>query len=230
MGVQLTGPKVKGIFLERPNRFEARVRIGENVEKVHVPNTGRMHEMLHPGVEVVVEESDSPKRKTRYSLKFVKKNGHWICIHSALANRVFEDAVKSGKVDWVDGPLRREVHVGGSRVDFLAEGVPPTLIEVKCATFEEQGVAKFPDAPTLRGRRHIEELIRAVDEGYRGAIVIVAFMDFVESFTPHSGIDPELAIRMKEADEKGIRISCYTCRIDFDEIELAHEIPVCLES
>ncbi|WP_169713715.1 DNA/RNA nuclease SfsA [Paludifilum halophilum] len=226
--MKMAGKKVQGIFIDRPNRFEAIVEIDGQREVVHVPNTGRMHEMLLPGTEVVVEQSDNPRRKTQYSLKFVRKKGHWICIHSALANRVFEEAVQSGVLDGVKGELSREVAYGGSRMDFRIEGNPPTLVEVKCVTYEKEGLAMFPDAPTVRGQRHVDELIRAVEAGYRGMIVFVAFMDFVTRFTPHCGIDPILGAKLKEAAEKGITLRAFTCSIDFDEIALDREIPVCL--
>ncbi|MFC4076061.1 DNA/RNA nuclease SfsA [Salinithrix halophila] len=226
MAVPIPGEKVKGIFLHRPNRFQAVVEIDGRREVVHVPNTGRMNEMLHPGTEVVLSRSDNPKRKHPFSLTFVNKNNHWICIHSALANRVFEEAVLNGRVDWVSGKMRREVPYGASRMDFQVEGDPATLIEVKCVTYEEDGIAKFPDAPTLRGQKHIGELIRAAEEGYRGAVVLVVFMDFVTSFTPHDGIDPLLGAKLREAASKGIPVRAYTCSIRFDAIRLAREIPV----
>lgn len=229
MGVPIIGRKVKGIFIERPNRFEAIVELEGKKERVHVPNTGRMHEMLHPGTPVMVTESDNPKRKTRYSLQFVEKRGHWICVHSALANRVWEEAARSGGFDWVQGEIKREVSYGNSRMDFHISGEPPTLVEVKCATYEEDGVAMFPDAPTVRGQRHVKELIQAVEEGaYRGAIVFMVFMDFVTHFTPHTRIDPVLAEGLKKAEGAGIDIRAYTCKIDWDEIELDREIPVIL--
>ncbi|GGE07008.1 sugar fermentation stimulation protein [Marinithermofilum abyssi] len=228
MAVHIEGETVHAIFLERPNRFEAIVQIGEKMERVHVPNTGRMQEMLHPGVPVVLEKSDNPRRKNRFSLKWVNKNGHWICIHSAWANRVFEDAVERGWIDWVKGPLRREVKVGESRVDFLAETEPPLLIEVKCVTYEENGRAMFPDAPTLRGQKHLDELIRATQSGYRAAVALMIFMDFPTSFTPHDGIDPVWGEKLREAKKAGVGIRAYTCRIGLDTIQVKEEVPVVL--
>ncbi|MDR6226269.1 DNA/RNA nuclease SfsA [Desmospora profundinema] len=226
MAVIIPGEKVAATFIRRPNRFQAEVEIDGEREIVHVPNTGRMDEMLHPGTPVVLERSDNPKRKHRYGLRFVNKNGHWICIHSALANRVFRDAVESGRIDWVEGPIRSEVKVGDSRMDFRIDANPPTWVEVKCVTYEENGVAMFPDAPTVRGQKHVDELIRAVTEGDKGVIVFVAFMDFVHRFTPHTAIDPVLAEKMGQARNHGICIHAYRCSITFDAIEVVDEIPV----
>ncbi|PTX59109.1 sugar fermentation stimulation protein A [Melghirimyces profundicolus] len=226
MTVSMRGTPVSGIFLERPNRFQAVVELEGEREIVHVPNTGRMDEMLFPGTPVLLEKSENPKRKHPYSLKFVNKNGHWICIHSALANRVFEDAVRSGEIDWAEGELKREVTFGGSRVDFRVEGKPPTLVEVKCVTYEEDGVAMFPDAPTVRGQKHVDELIRAVEEGYRAAIVFVAFMDFVHRFTPHDKIDPVLGEKLRFARDRGVLLKAYACRLGWEEIRLDRELPI----
>ncbi|PTM57709.1 DNA/RNA nuclease SfsA [Desmospora activa] len=226
MAVIIPGEKVEAIFIDRPNRFQAVVEIDGERETVHVPNTGRMDEMLFPGTPVVLERSDNPKRKHRYGLRFVNKNGHWICIYSALANRVFRDGVESGQIKWVQGSLRGEVKYGESRMDFRVDGDPPTWVEVKCVTFEENGVAMFPDAPTTRGQKHVNELMHVVQSGDRGAIVFVAFMDFVHRFTPHTAIDPALARKLRQARDQGIRIDAYRCSIDFDAIEIVDEIPV----
>lgn len=226
MSVAIQGDPVPAVFVERPNRFQAVVEIGGNREVVHVPNTGRMDEMLFPGTPVMLEKSDNPRRKHSFSLKFVNKKGHWICIHSALANRVFEEAVHGGEMDWVQGPLKREVSFGSSRMDFSIGEDPPTLVEVKCVTYEEDGIAMFPDAPTVRGQKHVEELIAALEKGYRAAVVFIAFMDFVHRFTPHRRIDPTLADQLRKARDQGVWIKAYACSISFREIAVERELPV----
>jgi sugar fermentation stimulation protein A len=226
MAVIIPGEKVEAVFIERPNRFQAVVRMDGEQEMVHVPNTGRMDEMLHPGVPVILERSDNPRRKHRYGLRFVRKNGHWICIHSALANAVFRDGVESGRIDGVRGPLQGEVKLGESRVDFCMNSDPRTWVEVKCVTYEENGVAMFPDAPTVRGQKHVDELIRAVETGDRAMIVFLAFMDFVHRFTPHAAIDPILAEKLRKARDSGIAIRAYRCIVDIHQLAVADEIPV----
>lgn len=225
MAVEIGGEKINGIFLNRPNRFEAEVLINGEVEIAHVANTGRMKEMLIPGVEVILQKSDNPKRKTKYSLMFVKKNKNLICIKSALANNVFEDAFNNGRISWVSGDLKREVTYKNSRFDFFISGEENCFVEVKCGTYEEDGILKFPDAPTDRGRKHIGELIDASKNGYKGAIAIIGFMDYITEFTPHYKIDEKFGVKLKEAVENGIELHVYKTRITQDEIELLEEIP-----
>lgn len=224
MAVKIEGDKVRGIFIERPNRFEAIVNIDGNIERVHVPNTGRMSEMLFPGTEVILIKSNNPNRKTKYSLMFVYKDDHLICINSALANKVFEDALITGKIKWLDGKIRREVTYNNSRIDFFIDGEEKTFLEVKCATYEENKITMFPDAPTDRGRRHIEELIKAKKEGYGAAIVIIAFMDYVEEFTPNYKIDKAFGEKLKEAYDNEVTVKAYKCFISTDEIYINEEI------
>lgn len=226
MSVKIEGEKVKGIFLNRPNRFEAEVAINGEVEIVHVPNTGRMVEMLHRGAEVILIKSNNEKRKTKYTMNYVIKEGHLICINSILANRVFEDAFREGKINWAQGIIRREVTFSNSRFDFFVEGTDRTFIEIKCATYEEGGIAKFPDAPTERGRRHIDELIKAVKHGYKAGVAIVAFMDYVKEFTPNYNIDRVFGEKLREASEAGVTVKAYRCSISTDEIEIDSEMEI----
>lgn len=220
----IEGRLVPAVFLERPNRFEALVRLGKRVERVHVPNTGRLKELLLPGVEVRLLESDNPRRKTRYSLVFARKKEHWFCIASAWANRVFAEAVKRGDVGWLSGEVRGEVRRQGSRMDFLIGG--NTWVEVKGVTYEEEGIARFPDAPTERGRRHLEELIRLRRSGACSAVVFVALMEHVTRFEPFARIDPAFAGKLREAAASGVWVRAYKCRVRPEEVVLAEELPV----
>lgn len=222
--MKIDGDKVFGTFLQRPNRFEALVEINGEIENVHVPNTGRMSELLHIGTKVVLLKSKNPNRKTKYSLVFVYKKEHLICINSILANRVFEEGIRDGTIDWVSGDVFREVTYGKSRLDFFVHGDKKTFIEVKCCTYEENGVVMFPDAPTERGRKHIDELVKARAEGYDAAIVIFAFMDFVYKFTPNYKIDNEFGAKLRIAYENGVLVKIYRCLIDVDEVRIDREI------
>jgi sugar fermentation stimulation protein A len=224
MSVKIPGEKVKGIFIKRPNRFEAIVNINGEIEIAHVPNTGRMDEMLHEGVEVILIKSNNPNRKTKYSMMFINKNGNLVCINSALANKVFEDGIKSGKIDWVSGEVKREVTYSNSRFDFFIDGEKKTFVEVKCGTYEENGILMFPDAPTERGRRHLDELVKAKSEGFNAAVVIIGFMDYVREFTPNYKIDRAFGEKLREAYDKGIILKAYNCSIGLDEIYLKNNI------
>lgn len=224
--MNIIGKMVKGFLIERINRFEAIVLIDGKEELVHVPNTGRMKEMLFKGTEVILKKTNNEKRKTRYSLYFVIKNNHIICIDSVFANRVFEEAVKDGRIEWLNGDIKREVTFHNSRIDFFVEGENNTFVEVKCATYEEEGIVMFPDAPTERGRRHIDELIKAINDGYNAAIVIISFMDYVKKFTPNYKIDKEFGEKLKLAERSGVLVKAYKCHINTDSVTLDEEIPV----
>ncbi|MCX7883910.1 MAG: DNA/RNA nuclease SfsA [Caloramator sp.] len=219
----IEGEKTIGRFIKRLNRFEALVWIEDKIELVHVPNTGRMIELLNEGTEVILQKSSNPYRKTKYSLLHIYKNQHLICVNSSLANKVFEEAVLKGKINWAEGKIKREVQFLNSRFDFFIEKNDGMFVEVKCATFEENGIAKFPDAPTERGKKHIDELILA-NNNYKTGIVIIAFMDYVNSFTPNYKIDKAFGDKLKEAFLKGVLLKVYRCLVDIDEVSIKDEI------
>lgn len=232
--MKIPGEKVIGNFITRPNRFEALVEIEGEIENVHVPNTGRMAEMLHPGARVILIKSRNPARKTKYSMNFIYKKDHLICINSILANKVFEEGVKNGSISLEhegkssDINIIREVAFGSSRLDFLIEGLRDndnTFVEVKCCTYEENNQAMFPDAPTERGRRHIDELIKAKEEGFGAAIIILSFMDYVEEFSPNYNIDKKFGLKLENAYNRGVNLKVYRCCICTDEIRIDREIP-----
>lgn len=226
MGYKIPGEKIEGRFIKRLNRFEAIVEIEEKEILCHVPNTGRLRELLLPNAKVFLVRSNNKKRKTEWTLMFVEKNKGLVCINSAMANRVLESAIKENVVKSEKGVLKREVSFYNSKFDFFIDGDEKTFIEVKCATFEENGIAKFPDAPTDRGRRHIEELIKAVELGYKAKIIFVAFMDFVNLFTPYKEMDEKFALTLKKAKEKGVEVIAYRCSIELDEINVIDKITV----
>lgn len=229
MGFKINGEKIKAKFIERPNRFQAIVEINGEREITHVPNTGRLKELLIPGAIVYLLKSNDIKRKTKYTLMFVEKGENLICIYSSLANRVLENALKEGQIFLGYGTLKREVTYGDSKFDFMIDGDNKTYIEVKCVTLEENCVAKFPDAPTTRGVRHIYELIDAKEKGHSSKIVFVTFMDFVKHFVPNYITDKKFYEALKKAKDVGVDIMCFKCKITVDEICIIDEIPVNLD-
>lgn len=224
--MKILGEWKAGLFLERLNRFEALVKTIEGIELVHVPNTGRMTELLFPNTEVILLKSNNPKRKTGYSLFYVKKGDHLICINSILANSVFEDGINTSKIDWATGNIKREVIYHNSRIDFFIDGSEKTFVEVKCGTYEEDSIVMFPDAPTERGTKHIEELLKALKEGYRAAIVLIAFMDYATCFTPNYKIDPKFGKALKKASQEGLIVKAYSCNIEVGEISIKKELSI----
>lgn len=158
----------RGVFLDRPNRFIAHVRLGERVETVHVKNTGRCRELLLPGAEVWLTAPGTPGRKTAYDLVAVRKeNGLLINIDSQAPNKVAQEWLGTQTYDQVVPEFR----YGASRIDFMMRrGADQFLMEVKGCTLEVDGIGYFPDAPTERGLKHLHELIRALKEGYHAGL------------------------------------------------------------
>lgn len=229
MGYKIEGEKVEAIFKIRLNRFQALVDIDGKEEIVHVPNTGRLKELLIPNTKVFLIKSNNELRKTKYSLMFVEKKKKLICINSSLANRVLEEEMRSGRIHLGYGDIKREVTFGNSKFDFCINGDNKTFIEVKCATYEDNNVAKFPDAPTERGRRHIEELISIKNMGMDSKIIFIAFMDYASYFVPFKEIDEKFYECILKAYRSGVDIKCYRCNILLDEISIKDEIPVVLD-
>ena len=168
---------VSGRFLDRPNRFVAHVEIDGTAQTVHVKNTGRCKELLLPGAAVRLEVSDNPNRKTKYDLVAVYKPGlGWVNIDSQAPNKVVQEWLQTEGYDLV----RPEYTYGDSRIDFYMEkDGQEYLLEVKGCTLEVDGIGYFPDAPTLRGVKHLHELTKAVEAGYRCAVAFVIQMEGV---------------------------------------------------
>lgn len=157
----------EGIFIERQNRFIGLVKIDSQIEKVHIPNTGRCKEILKKGARVLLEKSDLKTRKTKYSLVSAYKENILINIDSQAPNKIVEEAIKKGKIfPQYKNSYKREVKFLNSRFDFAfyKEKDLCGFCEVKGVTLEENGIAMFPDAPTLRGRKHLLELIEVKKE------------------------------------------------------------------
>ena len=175
----------EAVFIKRPNRFLAEVEFDGKNELVHVKNTGRLKELLKKGVKVILEEGDNPNRKTRYSLIAVYKRNEIV---------------------------KREVKYGNSRFDLYYEkDCIKGFIEVKGVTLDVCGTARFPDAPTERGAKHIRELIKAQSEGYKCAVLFVIQMKNIKAFEPNYDTDIEFAKALYQAEENGVSILAYDC-------------------
>lgn len=223
----------KGIFLERPNRFIARVMVDGNEETVHVKNTGRCRELLINGATVYLSVSDNPLRKTRYDLIGVEKVTSRGTIKVNMDSQIPNDAVNEwlhrGNLFSEGAVIRREVFYGKSRFDFYIEDDNRRIfLEVKGVTLENDGVVSFPDAPTERGIKHINELASAVAEGYEGYILFVVQMKNVSYFTPNYNTHPEFGKALKIARENGVKILAYDCIVTEDSMVIDKEIEVIL--
>ena len=206
----------KGIFISRPNRFIAEVEIDGRRETVHVKNTGRCKELLITGCDVWLTAPGTPNRKTRYDLVAVRKsNGMIINIDSQAPNKVVYEWLQKQDYDKVFP----EYTYGRSRIDFFMEKDDERyLMEVKGCTLEIDGTGYFPDAPTERGAKHIRELIKAKEQGYRPILAFVIQMNGINEVRPNTDTDPDFSAAWDEALAAGVEIVFFLCHITEDEI------------
>lgn len=216
-----------GRFIERPNRFIAYIDIDGAKETVHVKNTGRCAELLKPGATVYVQKSDNPERKTQWDLIGVEKGNRLVNMDSQIPNAVVKEWLEEGNLFNLPLKIQPETTYSKSRFDLYVEaGNRKVFIEVKGVTLEENGVARFPDAPTERGVKHVEELIKALKDGYESYIIFVIQMNGVRYFTPNIDTHPEFAEALRKAKKAGVKILAYDCDVKEDEIRLNSSIPV----
>ena len=214
---------IRGIFLDRPNRFVAHVDIEGRTETVHVKNTGRCRELLLPGVQVVLEDCGHEMRKTRYDLIAVYKEGRgWINIDSQAPNKVVYEWLNSENAVFRGITLiKPEYRYGASRVDFYLESPGKRiLMEVKGCTLERDGKGYFPDAPTERGVKHLHELAGAAAKGYECFIAFVIAMNGINAVYPNTEIHPEFAAALETAVQAGVRVLSLVCWVTADEISI----------
>ena len=232
---------VKGIFRSRPNRFIVEVELDGEIVRAHLPNTGRCKELLIDGATVYLKPSDNPNRKTKYSLYLVENNGALVAMFSQQANGIVFDAIKENKIKELSGYsiLESEKTIGNSRIDiYLAnedssnEGsnasdsakiIDETYVEVKSVTLIKDGVAQFPDAPTERGRKHLEELISLKKEGIRAVVFFLIEHPNGNSFRPNWENAPKFSETLKKAYSEGVEILVYKTENTLESIELVGE-------
>lgn len=231
------GTMIQGKFLARPNRFLADVRIkkeqGEDeICRCHVKNTGRLREILMPGVTVWIERNNDPKRKTKYSLiSAIGPSGDVVNLDSQAPNAAAAEWVSNGG----DGnfsslmQLKREQKFGDSRFDlyFEANG-KRCFMEVKGVTLNVNGIARFPDAPTERGLKHLQELVKAKEAGYEAYLLFVIAMKGIHAFGPNEKTHPEFADALRNAAGAGVHILAYDCEITPGTMTVDRQIPVLL--
>lgn len=221
----------QAVFLKRPNRFIAIVNLDNKEETVHVKNTGRCKELLIEGAKVILEKSNNPKRKTRYSIIAVYKGNMLINMDSQVPNAVVAEALKEGKILEIGGVslIKREVIYSKSRFDIYYEkDEKKGFIEVKGVTLERDGVALFPDAPTIRGSRHVHEMIKAKQEGYEANLILLIQMDGIEYFMPNREMDKLFAEALTLANENGVNIMAYSSVVKENSISIGKKIKILL--
>jgi sugar fermentation stimulation protein A len=260
--VIIDGPKLRGDFVSRPNRFLVLVRIDHNVTPCYLPDPGRLKELLQPGVELLVRRPSTgvlsgksqrgingrgepeakrelSKRKTEYDVyAVILKDGETerlVSVDSRLPNRLVFEALLHKKLKEFReyDEIRPEFNYGSSRLDFMLDshqsrGKKRCLLEVKSCNLCVNGVALFPDAPTERGRRHVEELIRAKDSGEydRASILFIVQRDDAQHLEPYRSNDPKFSEALHNALCRGVEVYAYTAKVSEDEVTLSRSIPV----
>ena len=217
---------VKGIFKNRPNRFIAEVEVDGTLEIAHVPNTGRCKELLVENAIVWLNPSDNPNRKTKFSLHFVENRGALVSLYSQQANSIVYDAIIEGKIKELAGynHHQREKTVDNSRIDiYLANEKEECYVEVKGVTLIVDGEARFPDAPTERGAKHLKELIRLKKDGNRCAVFFLIQHPIGKFFRPNWENDPMFSQTLNDAYDEGVEILVYRCDNQLSGIELIPE-------
>ena len=221
---------VSGTFISRPNRFVAQVDINGKEATVHVKNTGRCKELLIKGAQVFLATSDNPLRKTRYDLVAVIKNGICINMDSYAPNLAAGEWLKSSGLFSENAQIKAEKTFGDSRFDFyIKDGERQAFLEVKGVTLEQDGIALFPDAPTLRGVKHINELIQCTEKGYEAYILFVIQMKGIKEFRPNDGTHRAFGDALRSAQKAGVKIIAYDCRVTPEEMVIEKNIKINLE-
>ncbi len=227
------GTLVKGTFLTRSNRFRVEVRVGQQQAAAHLANPGRLRELLIPNRTVWLKPADRPHRQTDYDLALIEHGEILVSLNAHLPNALLAQALRGGHLPWVDrgAVVRAEAHLGTSRLDFLVRSQDnrQLWIEAKSVTLVEGHLAKFPDAPTRRGTRHVHELTSAVRQGDQALIIFVVQRSDAECFTPNDRTDPDFGDALRAAAGAGVQVRAIRCRVTPNRISLARTIPVSLD-
>ncbi len=225
-------PRRRARLIKRYKRFLADVELDSGEElTVHCPNPGRMIGVQQPGSEVILRDSQNPKRKLRWTLESILVEGVWVNLDTQLANPFVEACLEQGSLPELRGyeDCKREVPYGeNSRIDLLltSEGKPACYVEVKSTTLVEGAVAKFPDAVTARGLKHLRELSEVARAGERAVIFFLVGRDDARSFAPADEIDPAYGAGLREALSAGVEALAYTTHITPGSVELGSALPI----
>ena len=230
--IEIKEKMCRGVFLDRPNRFLAMVKIEKAVVPSFLPNPGRMRELLFPGAEVLLKKVGAKRhRKTEYDLVGVVLDDQVVSVDTRVPNQLILEALQKRNLgEFSEYPMiHPEYRYGHSRIDFyLAKYGEWCLLEVKSCTLVVDGVALFPDAPTERGRRHLAELIKAKREGGRACVLFVVQRSGAQKFTSNDATDPEFGIMLRNAIEEGVEAYAYVAQFIGHKIILKGKIEVTL--
>lgn len=224
----------KGHFLKRINRFLALVEIDGKIENVHIKNTSRCGEIFIPGAICYLEKSSNPNRKTKYTLISAEKNGMIINLDSQIPNKIIYDAIVEGKILSNLNPVdvKREVSYKSSRFDiaFYSQSENKKyFLEVKGVSLEENGIASFPGAPTTRGKKHLDELVDAVGEGYGAVVIFLIQLEMANLLIPNYNMDKDFSNALIRAKENNVLLKAYNSIVTKDSIKINKEVPINFE-
>ena len=220
---------MEGRFKARLNRFLALVEVNGREVGVHVANSGRMHELLVPGYRVLLNPRAKLGRKTSFDLALVDLGSTLASADARLPNSLVAEALAQGRMpQFAEYPdVRREVTFGESRLDLLLEGtLGRCYVETKSVTLVVDGVGLFPDAPTVRGTKHMHSLVHVVQAGHRAAVIFVVQRDDSEAFAPHDVADPQFGVALRQGMQAGVEAFAYSCRVTNKEITLGPNLPM----
>ncbi|MBS7621355.1 DNA/RNA nuclease SfsA [Candidatus Bathyarchaeota archaeon] len=231
--VEIKGNIVKGVFKKRLTRFSARVEVDGKIVECFLPNPGRLSELLFSGVKVALKEAMTVGfRKTVYDLVGVYHGGRVVSVDARVPNKLVFEALKNGDLPEFSGykVIKPEHSYGRAKFDFFLEGfgLKPCLLEVKSCTLVRDGVAMFPDAPTARGARHVLELIKALEDGYRAAVLFIVQRDGAYRFTANDATDPKFGRALREAYRCGVEVYAYSASFVKNRVWLNGKVEVVL--
>ena len=221
----------QGTFIDRPNRFSARISVDGETVLAHVPNSGRMRELFTEGARVYLTPRNGATRKTAFDVSLVEADDTLVSSDARLPSALVDEAIGTGRLAQFSSYTwrRREVVFSHSRLDMVLGNGGLCYVEVKSVTLVEDGVGLFPDAPTTRGARHAEALMEARSQGHRAAVIFVVQREDVRAFAPNVPADPRFADALVRAEGTGVEVYAYRCRVSPDEVTLTDELPVLLD-
>ena len=232
--MKIEGPLINAVFIERPNRFITIIEIGGEKYKSHLPDPGRLKELLIPGASLLVRPApENKERSTAFTTIMVNLKGQWISLVSTLPNQFVKYSFQKNRIPIFQKYklVRPEVTIRNHRFDFLLSNKSGKnfFLEVKSVTFVENGIAKFPDAVTTRGMNHAKTLTDLVKEGEFAGILFVCQRPDATLFEPMWDRDPMFSNVLFNAYKMGVKVWCITLNVSQTEISFNKEIPVNLK-
>lgn len=234
---QFTEEFVQGKFIKRNNRFSCTVSVDERQYLSHVPNSGRMSELLVPGASVLLKDRRDRQRKTDFDLSLVEFQGHWVSVDSRLPNKLLKSLVRNDQLprDSAAGGtsfVRREPAYGQGRFDLELMGPEGEkfLVELKSVTLVSEGRALFPDAPTERGRRHLQELSQVSANGYTPLVIFLVQRNDAKLFSPNWEMDPDFSKALQKAVSSGVKVESYAFTVTPQGLMDCQKLPVDLDN